>query len=414
MGISTSPFADLSGLSRANPGTHYSHFYESRDDLAAAVVPFIAAGLRNNEQCLWVTAQPLMREDALDALAAVIPDLSSRLDQGQIEVIEHDAWYTAAGGFHAPSVISAWLERERTALESGYTALRITGNTFWLDTPQDFNNFIDYEETLHQALKGHRITCLCSYCLDRCSGSVLLDVVRHHDFAMVHRGGAWEIIESASVGTAKVELVERLERKDKLLTEVHHRVKNNLQIVTSLLTLKSHEFGGPSAQAAMADTLSRIRAMALVHQMLYEQDDGGAIQFGLYLNRLTEQLATAYGCGDRITLRAVSLTSAMIALDSAIPLAIAMSEAVTNAIKHAFPDGRRGEVRLSLERDGSALVLSVKDNGCGLADTAVPGRLGAGLSLIRALAQQAGGSVTLRSEAGTIVEFHLGGAVAAE
>lgn len=407
MNVATSPFADLSGLSRVNPGTHYSHFYEDRDDLAAAVIPFIAAGLRNNEQCLWVTAEPLLRDDALGALAEVVPDLARRLEQRQIEVIDHDAWYTAAGGFHAPTVIAAWLERERKALESGYTALRITGNTFWLDTPEDFSDFTDYERTLHEVLRGHRITCLCSYCLNRCSGSVLLDVVRHHDFAMVHRGGNWEVIESAAVGTAKIELAERLARKDQLLSEVHHRVKNNLQIVTSLLTLKSHEFGGPSAQAAMADTLNRIRAMALVHQMLYEQDDGGAIQFGIYLNRLTEQLATAYGCDERISLRATSSTSAMISLDSAIPLAIAVSEAVTNAIKHAFPEGRRGEVRLSLERDGSALVLTVQDNGCGLTDAAAPRRLGAGLSLIRALAQQAGGSVALHSDNGLAVRFHL-------
>jgi two-component sensor histidine kinase len=408
MNISTSPFVDLSGLSRVNQGTHYSHFYENRHDLAAAVVPFIATGLSNDERCLWVTAEPLGRDDALDALAAVVPDLSRRLEQGQIEVIEHETWYRAAGGFHAPTVIAAWLERERQALDCGYRGLRITGNTFWLDTPKDFSDFADYERTLHQTLKGHRITCLCSYCLNRCSGSVLLDVVRQHDFAMVHRGGQWEVIESAAVAAAKADLAERLARKDRLLSEVHHRVKNNLQIVSSLLTLKAPAFGGPSAGEAMADTLARIRAMALVHQMLYEQDDGGAIHFGSYLTRLVEQLATAYGCGDRIALVARATAGAMIDLDAAIPLAIAVSEAITNAIKHAFPDQGRGEILLSLEKDRQGLLLTVKDNGRGMPETPPPSRLGAGLSLIRALAEQANSHVELRSGVGLEVRFRIG------
>ncbi|HLO75963.1 MAG TPA: MEDS domain-containing protein, partial [Magnetospirillum sp.] len=264
-----SPFADLAGLSRLSLGNHYSHFYESADDLAEAVVPFIAAGLRNNEQCLWVTSEPFKEDQAFATLKAVVPDLEWRMAQGQIEIIGHDDWYKAAGGFDAQAVIDGWLRREQLALDRGYGGLRITGNTFWLDTPQDFSDFADYEERLHRVLMGRRITCLCSYCITKGTGRDILDVVRNHDFAMIRRQGRWEIIESASLKEAKNELHERLAQKDRLLTEIHHRVKNNLQIVSSLLTLKSRDFG-PGAEQALDDTLARIAAMALVHEMLYE------------------------------------------------------------------------------------------------------------------------------------------------
>lgn len=392
MTLEHSPFADLTGLRRLSQGNHYSHFYEGPEDLTEAVVPFIVAGIRNNEQCLWVTSDPFHTDDAVAALSKPVPDLDWRMASGQVQIISHEDWYVAAGDFCPRTVIQGWLGRERAALDLGYSGLRITGNTFWLDTPQDFEDFEDYEARLHEALKGRRITCLCSYCINKGTGKNILDVVRNHDFAMIRRKGQWEIIESASLKIAKNELQERLAQKERLLTEIHHRVKNNLQIVSSLLMLKADEFG-PAAQQALEDTLSRISAMGLVHQMLYEQDCGGLVDLPLYLNRLTQQLSVAYDCQGRIsiTVEAVSQCVPMLDLDKAIPLGIAITEAITNAIKHAFPDGTNGCIAVNVAGTSSEVQVIVRDNGKGGEMQGKPGNSGAGLALIRGLAKQTGG-----------------------
>jgi two-component sensor histidine kinase len=408
MTVDPSPFADLSGLSRMNFGTHYSHFFEDGDDLAEAVVPFIATGLYANEKCLWVTSDPFRRDQAVAALARKVPDLAERMAGGQVEIIEHTDWYTANGSFDAATVIDGWMTRERAALAAGYDALRITGNTFWLDTPQDFRDFADYEAELHRRLKGHRIVCLCSYCISKCSGADLLDVIRNHDFAMVRRHGSWDIVESASVKVAKGELVERLARKEQLLSEIHHRVKNNLQIVSSLLTLKAADFGGPGAAAALEDTLARISAMGLIHQMLYEQDDGGAINFPVYLDRLSRQLSVAYDCGERIRIEveADRASAPMIKMDAAMPLGIAVAEAITNAIKHAFPDRRAGRVRIGVVASGRGeMAVSVRDDGCGCAPDRLRHHGGSGLGLIKGLVRQVDGRAEVFSGDGFEIRF---------
>lgn len=401
MTFGQSPFVDLTGFSRTVTGNHYSHFYEGAEDLAEAVVPFIASGVRNNEQCLWVTAEPFGVEAAVNALAALIPDLERRMAQGQVEIIGHDEWYTAGGDFSAQAVIAGWLERERSALARGYAGLRITGNTFWLETPEQFADFAAYEAALHDSIKGHRITCLCSYCLSKGSGRDLLNVVRNHDFAAIRSDGQWDIIESASLKVAKNELSERLSRKERLLTEIHHRVKNNLQIVSSLLTLKAPDFG-LAGQQALDDILGRIGAMGLVHQMLYEQDYGGLVNLPLYLHRLVDQLAQAYGCHGRIAI-AVETPPGLVPLldlDTAIPVGIAITEAITNAIKHAFPDDRAGRITVAVVSAGDLEVeVTVRDDGVGCDAGHAGGKPGAGLTLIRGLAAQVGGSVKVEREA---------------
>jgi len=389
-------------VARLSVGNHYSHFYDGPDDLAEAVVPFITEGIRNNERCLWVTSEPFTTEQAVAALEQAIPDLDRRMTLGQVEVIGHDDWYLAAGGFCARTVIKGWIEREQLALQSGYTGLRITGNTFWLDTPQDFQDFAEYERRLHQALHGRRIKCLCSYCINKGTAKDILDVVRNHDFAMIRTGGEWEIIESASIKAAKSELNERLSNKERLLTEIHHRVKNNLQIVSSLLTLKAREFG-PAAEEALEDVLNRIGAMGLVHQMLYEQETCGQVSLPAYLDRLTQQLAAAYSCQGRISIgvEVASPAMPMLDLDTAIPVGIAITEAITNAIKHAFPEGGTGNIVVGVGSTDTHIHVAIRDDGKGCDFNGQNRKVGAGLTLIRGLATQVGGRVEFASCGGT-------------
>jgi signal transduction histidine kinase/CheY-like chemotaxis protein len=186
-----SPLPDLSW------GAHACHFYRTATDLLDCLVPFIAAGLERDEKCVWVTCEPARADAARAALARSLPDVDERIACGQLVIVEHDAWYTGPARPTSRDVIDAWLAHERDARAQGYAGLRLTGNTFWLQ-PGEWKSFAEYEETVHAAFRGRRIIALCSYSLERCGPSEIVDVVRNHSFALIRKDGEWEAIKSAT------------------------------------------------------------------------------------------------------------------------------------------------------------------------------------------------------------------------
>jgi two-component sensor histidine kinase len=407
-------------------GTHFCQFYETADDLADTLVPFFKAGLDNGERCMWVTARPLRAADAADALRNAVPDLDRRLARGQIEVVDHDQWYlTRRGKAGADAVIAGWMRRKDEALAEGYAGFRLTGNTYFLEA-DDWDDFAEYERKVNGCFCDQRVIALCSYCTRRCDAGGAMDVVRNHEFALARRRGAWTMVESASVKRAKEalrqaneELEARVERrtaalgralaeKDVLLKEVHHRVKNNLQVVAALLQLRAKRAADPAGREAFAETLRRIKAMSLVHEALYGRGSGGggdtgAIDFAAYLGALAAATAASYGIAERVAVEAAPSRD-RVDLNTAVPLGLAASEAISNAFKHAFPDGRRGTVRIAFRAPTSTEdgELTVRDDGIGVTGPgARGGDRGAGLSLAEALARQVGGRVSVaRDDAG--------------
>lgn len=197
------------------------------------------------------------------------------------------------------------------------------------------------------------------------------------------------------------ELAAALADKDVLFQEVHHRVKNNLQVISSLLTMQSLHVRDDVARNALKDALDRIHSMGLVHQTLYERNLAANVDLARYFGRLAEALAGSYGLGrDGIVVEVEA--SGTLELERAVPLGMLTNEALSNALKHAFTDGQQGTVRVSLHRADGRWCLVIEDNGSGIA--AEPGR-GIGLGLIRALARQLGGGVTIApgQRAGTCV-----------
>jgi two-component sensor histidine kinase len=156
-----------------------------------------------------------------------------------------------------------------------------------------------------------------------------------------------------------------LEEKEVLLREVHHRVKNNLQIVSTLLNLQGAQASDPSQRALLRESQGRVRSMALVHEKLYQTPNLAQVDFGAYLNDLVAQLFKVYGV-DRGRVRPVVAVSGVnFPMDSAIHCGLIVNELVTNSLKYAFPEGRGGEVRISC-RKGEHWALTVEDDGVGL------------------------------------------------
>jgi PAS domain-containing protein len=177
-------------------GTHFCQFYQTTEDLIDILVPYFKAGLENNEFCMWITSQPLGVEGAKEALRSVVPDLGVYLEKGQIEIIPYAHWYSKEGTFDSERVIDSWVEKLNLAVANGYDGLRLTGNTFWLEK-EDWNNFVDYEKEVDRVLGNYQMIALCTYCLDRCSATEIINVVTNHQFALIKREGEWEQIENS-------------------------------------------------------------------------------------------------------------------------------------------------------------------------------------------------------------------------
>jgi two-component sensor histidine kinase len=216
---------------------------------------------------------------------------------------------------------------------------------------------------------------------------------------------------TARIASRERELSEAIETREAMLREIHHRVKNNLQIVTSLLNLQAKAVQGDSARRAFSEIQTRVRALALVHRYLYESDDLQSVNLGAFLTELAASLQLAYGISEEQVAIEVKADEVWDIADRAVPLALFMTEAMTNALKHAFPQGRRGVVRIVLKALPDGIVqFCVEDNGVGLSDaqTFAEGRQASlGMSLIKAFARQVEGKLTISGPPGTVVSIEF-------
>jgi PAS domain S-box-containing protein len=217
---------------------------------------------------------------------------------------------------------------------------------------------------------------------------------------------------------AEAGIRQSLAEKEILLREVHHRVKNNLNIVSSLLSLQAGAIKTPEdAIVAFRNSCDRILAMSLVHEELYKSRDYASVDMGAYMEQLTRQLLMAYGSRDELRLGFDS-GGVRLTVSASIPCGLIMSELITNAFKYAFPENRPGSIRVSLSRleDGQA-ELCVADDGIGLppalardepaADAYSAGSSSLGLTLVRVLVAQLDGSLAIELDKGTLFRIRF-------
>ena len=201
-----------------------------------------------------------------------------------------------------------------------------------------------------------------------------------------------------------------LREKDVLLAEIHHRVKNNLQVVDSLLGLQSARVTDQVALDTLRDSQNRIRSMALIHQTLYQSKDFAEVNFTQLLDTLVPQLTSSYGIDPELIKLSICIADVGLPINSAVPCGLIVNELMSNAFKHAFPNGRQGWIELNLASEvvdgGDYVVLTFADNGVGIPahlDLDNPATLG--LQLLPLLASQLHG--TLRIERADPTRFTL-------
>jgi len=213
----------------------------------------------------------------------------------------------------------------------------------------------------------------------------------------------------------EVEIEERLKQlkaslheKDILLKEVHHRVKNNLQVISSLIDLQAERLTDPAMRTLFRDTRDRVRSMALVHEKLYQSADLAHTELGAYIRNVMKELFLAHGeVSSKVTLQ-LNLEPVFLPVDMAIPCGLILNELATNSLKHAFVGREHGTIEIQLTSVNESVRLRFRDDGWGLpSGLNLDAADSLGLRLIRMLSKQLRGEVKTHSGEGTTFELHF-------
>jgi two-component sensor histidine kinase len=185
-----------------------------------------------------------------------------------------------------------------------------------------------------------------------------------------------------------------------LLKEIDHRVKNNLQVISSLLNLQSEYLPDRRGKEMFTESQHRVKSMALIHEKLYLSEDLGRLDFADYIQALATSLFQSYRISPQVAL-SVNVEDVSLGIDQAIPCGLIINELVSNSLKHAFADGG-GELRIDLRQREQSISLEISDDGAGLpSDVDVQDSKSLGLKLVNILVGQLKGSMQVHRESGT-------------
>jgi PAS domain S-box-containing protein len=193
-----------------------------------------------------------------------------------------------------------------------------------------------------------------------------------------------------------------LVEKETLLREIHHRVKNNMQVITSLLNLQAQKIEDKNLRKPFKESEQRIRAMALVHERLYQKGYLSSINFSDYIHNIIRELKAAYRIDGRKVAIKINVEDIVLEIDSAIPCGLIINELITNCFKYAFPEDMSGEVNINFTKEGKTYKLTIRDNGIGLpAGFDYRQTTTLGMQIASVLTKQLLGSFRMRSDGGT-------------
>ncbi len=209
----------------------------------------------------------------------------------------------------------------------------------------------------------------------------------------------------SELNAAQASLLARNAENELLLKEIHHRVKNNLEVVSSLLALQSNQIVDKNTREAMLEGQNRVQSIGIVHQKLYQGTNLGAIEMKDYFINLSDSILDSFGAEKRVTIE-FAMEQLDVDIDTAVPLGLIVNELLTNTLKYAFPDGRHGKVRIKLQKQADGVLhLEVSDNGVG--KSGLTHGTGFGGQLVSLLTQQLSGTMKEEVNEGTKIYFEF-------
>ncbi len=237
---------------------------------------------------------------------------------------------------------------------------------------------------------------------------ILLVVILYRTYRIKQQANERLNILIGSLGKKNAQLDKRNAENELLLREIHHRVKNNLEIVSGLLSLQAAQLNLPEAQAIMQSSQNRVLSMGIIHQKLYQKDNLAAVEMKDYFQNLGESILDSFNEAHRIKVTC-EMAPVELDVDTAVPIGLIANELLTNALKYAFMRDQKGEIQISLTtiKDTGELLFQVKDNGVGKQNNGSTKGTGFGTELVNLLVQQLNGRLTVDSQQGTTVNIYF-------
>lgn len=212
--------------------------------------------------------------------------------------------------------------------------------------------------------------------------------------------------KTSDILSAKNEQISlALAEREILLKEIHHRVKNNLQVISSLLYLQAESLEDEAAIDAVRQGQHRVEAMGLIHQRLYSADDVRGVDIQSYFEQLCEEIITVFGDEDNEIEYVVNTNNLKLDIDTVIPLGLIVNELITNAIKYAFQEKGDGEINIIVSQEGEKLLVLVKDNGIGMTEESLKKANSFGWKMMRSLSRKLEAEIKIKNDSGTTVEL---------
>ena len=393
-------------------GTHVCLFYRTKEDLIKILVPYFKAGLENNEFCMWITCDPLDPTEAKSAMRKAMPDFDKYLKKAQIEILPHDQWYLDGGVFDRERVMKGWIDKLNLALNNGYAGARITGNTSWLNE-KFWDSFIEYEHQINETIDRLPIIVVCTYRLDGCGTSEIVDVVNNHQLAIIEKEGRWKLAKNAERKRAEkrareyqaqlkslasqLTLAEERERH-RLAIELHDRISQALVISKIKLEALRKSGSGRNLDKALDDVCNSIgRTIQDTRTLTFDLSSPVLHELGFEMavsEWLTDQIQKKYG----ITVEFGADGEAK-PLDDDVRILLFrdVRELLINVVEHSHAH----KVKVSIKRLGEQISVTVEDDGVGFDPAEVlsmaAGKGEFGLFSIRERLERSGGHLEIES-----------------
>ena len=399
-------------------GTHFCEFHSTHEELAATLVPYLAAGLEQDELCLCVTSDPMGVEGAKIGLRKASPYLGRYLDTGQIEVWDYRDWYLRGGHFDADRVFGQWAEKEKRSLDSGYKGLRVTGDTAWLEK-RDWPDFMAYEAEVNRVFPQHRMVGLCTYPLDGCSAEGVLEVVRNHQFTLARIADEWEMIKGSSFsiekgqsrrlkGNLSADILEQQDDERRWIANQLHEVSaQNVSAIAIYLANLQQSKEWPSAIKTLLAKCHTLCEQSLEQILTLSHLLHPPVLDELGLEACLRRYVEDFTKGSSIHVEfETSLDIGRLPLQIETHLFRVAQEGLSNILRHS------GSVNaiVRLHRQADQVILQIEDFGGGIpasATATVTGRAGSGGLGIRGMRKRLrkiGGRLEIRSsDQGTLL-----------
>ncbi len=274
----------------------------------------------------------------------------------------------------------------------------IIGSSFYKYMPE-----IERDSFKDLLSKGKIQSCKGEFSLQTKNGSTISALLSCHNLEFGNIDGI-SIVATDITEISKMhkEVANSLKEKEAMLKEIYHRVKNNLQVIASLLNLQAKSIADIDSRNIFIESVTRVKSMALVHEMLYQSGNLSQIEMGKYVNTLSKTLADIYHIYNSRVKILIDADSIFLSIENAIPYGLIINELISNAFKHAFPADKPGQITISIKHKDDIISLCVHDNGVGFpAHIDFQNTTTLGMQLIHTLTKQLRGNITLDRSSGT-------------